>query len=173
MQGVHVQPAGIDEQTLVGQGGASRLQVQAAADRHRHDAVAEAAGDGGQRLHARGVGPRRQADEQRAADAEHVAAFEPGRRVDADDFAVLSQFRLDAGRLGPPGGGPHRREHGDFVEHDRGVFDEHAVRRVAVDVKRDHVRPATAEQIAVRGVLADGAAAIDRHAADVGALAVV
>ena len=99
MQVGGIDPGGVDEEAAVGQGGAGGFEVEAAVDGDGADRVAVAVADGGEGGDA-GVRCRGgAADEERAAEAEDVAAFEGGGWVDGQDFAILRRGSARCRRL--------------------------------------------------------------------------
>ena len=81
-------------------------------------------------LDGEGVRAGRSTDVDRLADAEHVAAIEDARGVDARDRAMLAQCQFHRFDLGPPALSAGAREDRDLIEDDRRVFDKDTVGHV-------------------------------------------
>jgi len=101
--------------------------MKAAMDGDGCDGVAVGLNDGSEDGDARGVGAGGDADEESAADAEDVAAFNRGGERDLFDVAIFAQLEFDARGFETARFGAHGEEDGQFIEDDGGVFDEDRV----------------------------------------------
>ena len=106
------------------------------------------------------------------ADLQHIAAVERAGRLDRGDLEPGRRDRVAHGvELAAPRRGAGATQHREVAEHDHGVFDEDAVGLVVGGIDLDDGPSARAEDVDVRVPLLERQCGIDRHAVEVGQLA--
>jgi hypothetical protein len=100
-----------------------------------------------------GIGAGGLADVQSAVNAEDVAAFDGGGRSDVGEFAEGRESSCERLRLRLPGSRTQRKYDGEFVENDRGIFDEHGVGKVGLGGQRMDMDPELRQEMFVGSVL--------------------
>jgi len=135
--------------------------MQTPAHLYGNHPIAERRGQLSQLLHAFPIGPARQPDVQRLADAHHVAAFNRRR------FANPHQFAKQDGHIGKSVGfaparfGSHAADHSDFVQHDHRIFNEHIIGIPRVGLNGNHFHAKIAKALLVVEMLFHGLPDID------------
>src|SRR5262245_16601425 len=107
------------------------MQTARQADRgHRITMTSE---QGPQLVASRLVRSARQANKDTLAQAQDVSAVEGPGRVDEAEFTI-SRHRLgNRLRFGPAGFGPGTGHHGELIQYDTGILDEHRIRKFGGD----------------------------------------
>ena len=154
------------------------LEVQDLRDGHRHHRPAAGRHQRRELPDALGVRPRPLPDVDDGADLEHVAAVERAGRLDPGDLHAepCDVERGDGAGRRVDLAHPRRRagpgEHGQVVDHDDGVLDEHPVRVLVGGLDLVDGPPAVGEHRDVALPLAQREIGVHRGAGEVGQLPV-
>ena len=167
-----IEPSAIGEERVAAEVGDGGFEVQAAGYGNRDDCVAVRGEDRGELANTLGVRAAGEADEKSAIDAEDVAAFQRARWRDVFELAEFGESFRERGCFGAARFGAEREHHGEFVENDGGVFDEHRVRKIGLGGERDDAGAEFLKKVFVGAMLAAGLCKIDRLALNEGQLAV-
>src|SRR5438105_9922322 len=141
--------------------------------RHGDHFIAKTPGDGRQARAAGLVRAGGETDEKPSAHAQHIASLDSRGELDALDSTMLPEFGLHAGGFAASRDSTHRAYYGNLVQHDRRVLDEYAVGKVTIHGKCAHVGAAPPKHRAVRFMLLEGTAKIDRRRRDESTLALL
>ena len=140
--------------------------MEATGHRNGDDFVVVRREDGGELADAFGVGARGLADVECAVDAEDVAAFDCGGRGDVREFAERSESFCERFGFGLARFCAERKDDGEFVENDGGIFHEHGIGESGFRRERVNVDAEFREEMFVDGVLALGLGDVDGFAFD-------
>ena len=102
------------------------------------------------------VGACGHSDVEHSSDTENVASVERTGGLDAMQGSVARERLLDRVDLAPAGWRPRPGDDRGFIEHDRRIFNEHAVRKIRIRRERNHVATQPLQALAVSGMLSDG-----------------
>src|SRR5258707_11172640 len=92
---------------------------------------------GGELADPFGVAAPGEADKEFAADAQNVAAFEGAGKSNGFEFSKSGQRLGERRRLAAARFCSERQDHGQFIEYDGGIFDEHGVGKIGLGGKRN------------------------------------
>jgi hypothetical protein len=145
--------------------------MEASGDGNRDNSVVVRPKDGSELTYALGIGAGGLADVERAVDAQHVATFDGGWCGDVGEFAKWSKRLRQRLGFGLAGFCAEREDHGEFVEDDGRVFDEHGIGKLRLGGHRVDVYAELREEAFVSGVLLLGFREVDGLAFDEGELA--
>ena len=143
------------------------LEMQAARHFHGYHRVSVGLDESRQLGNTRVVGARRSPHVESTAHLHHVATVERPGRFDADQRAILGQYRGDGLHFRTSAWGARPGDHGQFVEHDGGVLDEHRVGIVGCGRYPSHLTAECAQRRFVLLVLRLGPRRIDGEAVEV------
>jgi hypothetical protein len=118
-----------------------------------------------------GVRASRDADEDAPGRHQHVAAVERAGTRDAREPPMRPQRLGHRVHFRAPRRRPRPRQHRQFVEHDRGVFDEYRIRQLGGIRQALHAAAGAPKRLLVGRVLLHRARIVDRRPLDVGELA--
>ena len=110
--------------------------MEAAGHGNSNDLVAVWRDDGGELRDAVRVAAGGESDEQFAAEAEDVAAFQHARKLDMLKFAKRRDGGRERGCFAAAALSAHGENHGELVEDERGIFDKHGIGQIGLCGKR-------------------------------------
>jgi hypothetical protein len=161
-----VEPRAICKKRVAAQMRDGGFQMKTAGDGNGDDFIVARCKDGGELANAFGVAALGEADEELAADAKHVAAFESSGKRDVFELAKLGEGLGERRRLAAAGLCPERKDYGQFIEDNGGIFDEHGVGKIGLGRKRNNAGAQFAEEVFIGMVLPLGGGQINGFAID-------
>ena len=166
-----VDPGRIDEQGVLGNGGHSGLEVEAATDVDAVDAVPVVGDDGLDLVQGVGIASARDTDVDVLSDHEDVAAVEDPRLPNMGEWTMGLERPFDGRPFTAPGGHPGPSDDGDFVEDYGYVLDEDRVGQVRFLVEALDPTPEFTKGRVVEGVLGLGNVNVNWPAIEMGEFA--
>ena len=163
-KGRGVEPGAVGEERVAAEIRDGGFQMQATGDGNGDDLVIVRGENGGELADTFGVAAFSEADEESSADAEDIATFESAGKRYIFERAKLAERLRERRGLTAAGLGSERQNKRQFIENNRGVFDEHGVRKLGFSGKRNHAGAQFAEQVLVGVVLLPRGSQIDGFA---------
>src|SRR6266404_3140633 len=169
---LRVKPSSIRQQRGASDVSNGGFQMQAARHRNADHYVAVWPEDGCKLPNALGIRAVRKPCEQPSPDAQNIASLNLSRQFHASEFAKFRKRLSDGGRFRTPRLGPKRKNDRQFVEDDRGIFDEHRIGKRRLRRKRNDARAALFEKRLVGAMLLLGLGNLDALPDNMGQLAI-
>src|SRR5438128_10332684 len=117
------------------------------------------------------IGARRKTSKKLSADSQNVAAFDGSRESDVFYFSKTRNRFCKRSSFPPPRFRPERKNHRKFIEHNRGIFNKHGIRKFGFGRQGDYVCAERGQRVFIRVMLFAGALHVDWNALDEAQLA--
>jgi len=167
-KGCWIEPRAVGEERIASEEGDRGLEMQAAGHRDGDDFVIVPFEDGGELADAIGIAALRDTDKEFAADAKNIAAFEGTWKRDVLKFAKLGKGWCERRGFRTARGGAQRKDHGEFVQDDSGILDEHGIGKIRLSGKGNDAGAEAFEKLFVDVMLLARDLEVDRLACNEG-----
>jgi len=127
--------------------------MEAAGHGNADDLVAVWRDDGGELRDAVRVAAGGESDEQFAAEAEDIAAFQHARMLDMLKLAKRREGGGERGRFTAAAFSAHGENHGELVENESGIFNKHGIGQIGLGGERNDASAEVGEKFFVGVVL--------------------
>ena len=137
-KGRRIEPRAVGEERVAAERGDGGLEVETAGDGDGDDFVMVRSEDGGELADAIGIAALREADEEFAAAAENVAAFQCAGKRDVFQLAKFGNGLGERRGFWTTRIGAKRKNYREFIEDNGGIFDEHGIGEIGLGGERNN-----------------------------------
>ena len=161
-KGRRIEPGAVGEERVATEVGDGGPKVETAGDGDGDDFITVRSEDGRELADTFGIAALGKADEEFAANAENVSTFECAGKRDVFEFAKFRDGLRERCGFGAPRFCAERKNYGEFIEDNGGIFDEHGIGEVGLGGEGNNAGAEFCEQLLVGAVLGAGNLKIDR-----------